>query len=58
MDPLTSSPEASAVGASGNEAWKGDVLALFQQLLSAEFFSRHYRRPGLVRTIVSIPAPW
>jgi putative transposase len=46
VDPLTVSLEASAVDASGNEAWKGDVLALFQHLLSAEFWFGALRKAG------------
>jgi hypothetical protein len=47
MDPLTVSLEASAVGAeSRNEAWKGDVLALFQHLLSAEFLLGALHKAG------------
>ncbi len=48
MDALAVSPEASVVGASGNEAWHGDVLALFQHLLSAEFFFGALRKAGAV----------
>src|SRR5437667_10323581 len=47
MDPLTVRLEASAVGAeSRNEAWKGDVLALFQHLLSAEFLFGALHKAG------------
>jgi len=46
MDPLAVSPEASVVDASGNEAWKADALALFQHLLSAEFFFGALQKAG------------
>ena len=47
MDPLAVSPEASAVDASGNEAWTGETLALFQRLLPAEFLFGALRKAGV-----------
>jgi hypothetical protein len=47
MDPLAVSPEANAVDASGNEAWTGETLALFQRLLPAEFLFGALRKAGV-----------
>ena len=47
MDSRTVNREASAAGASESEAWTGEVLALFQHLLSAEFFFLARQKAGV-----------
>ena len=61
MDPLTVSLEASVVDASGNEAWTGETLALFQRLLPAEFLLGVLRKAGVRennRVYTSAVAMW
>ena len=61
MDPLTVSLEASVVDASGNEAWTGETLALFQRLLPVEFLLGVLRKAGVRennRVYTSAVAMW